>query len=252
MDVCAIWSKSSLGAHWIIKHTMFVQADSVDSILIWMRGCYVLHGISIKWRKGGMLVTECIKNIDEIWKIDRNNRTKFEIRFKNRNKYLKKKTCLCNFDPLKPYFYIVKLRFTGYTLFFSVLLKNLCFEQKYEKNQSLFICKFSVFGDVIFNTFEYVCFRNVYVPIFTIYYGATRESTLHRLVNLMLIRLDQCVDRSAPFLFVYDIRDIISRCGLYLSLGALPFVGTVTPPFWYSHPKVGYRTQQHPLWDSHI
>ena len=27
------------------------------------------------------------------------------------------KTCLYHFDPLKPHFYIVKLRFTGYTLF---------------------------------------------------------------------------------------------------------------------------------------
>ena len=28
------------------------------------------------------------------------------------------KTCLYNFDPLKPLFYVVKLGFTGYTLFF--------------------------------------------------------------------------------------------------------------------------------------
>ena len=84
------------------------------------------------------------------------------------------KTCLYNFDPLKPHFYIVKLGFTGYTLFFLFLLKtidcwhslepphwggsneypqctstiiyvlvltsthNLCFEQKYVKYESLF------------------------------------------------------------------------------------------------------------------
>ena len=35
------------------------------------------------------------------------------------------KTCLYNFDPLKPDFYIVKLRFTGYTLDFLFLLKNI-------------------------------------------------------------------------------------------------------------------------------
>ena len=60
------------------------------------------------------------------------------------------KTYLYNFDPLKPHFYIVKLGFTGYTLFFLFLLKsidcgyslepprrggsneyhNLCFEQE--------------------------------------------------------------------------------------------------------------------------
>ena len=34
------------------------------------------------------------------------------------------KTCLYNFDPLKPHFYIVKLGFTGYTLFFLFLLKT--------------------------------------------------------------------------------------------------------------------------------
>ena len=32
------------------------------------------------------------------------------------------KTCLYNFDPLKPHFYIVKLGFTGYTLFILFLL----------------------------------------------------------------------------------------------------------------------------------
>ena len=38
------------------------------------------------------------------------------------------KTCLYNFDPLKPHIYTVKLGFTdlkGYILFFLVLLKNI-------------------------------------------------------------------------------------------------------------------------------
>ena len=36
------------------------------------------------------------------------------------------KTYLCNFDPLKPHFYIVKLGFTGvYIIFFLFLLKNI-------------------------------------------------------------------------------------------------------------------------------
>ena len=34
-------------------------------------------------------------------------------------------TYLYNFDPLKPHFYIVKLGFTGYTLFFLFLLQNI-------------------------------------------------------------------------------------------------------------------------------
>ena len=35
------------------------------------------------------------------------------------------KTCLYNFDPLKPHFYIVKLGFTGCTLFLLFLHKNI-------------------------------------------------------------------------------------------------------------------------------
>ena len=58
------------------------------------------------------------------------------------------KTCLYNFDPLKPHFFIVKLGFTGVYIIFLisapkhrlwVLVRtahNLCFEQKYEKYQS--------------------------------------------------------------------------------------------------------------------
>ena len=38
---------------------------------------------------------------------------------------------------------------------------DLCYEQKYEKYQSFFIWKFSVFGGEIFNIFELACFRNV-------------------------------------------------------------------------------------------
>ena len=63
------------------------------------------------------------------------------------------RTCLYNFDPLKPHFYIVKLGFTGVYIIFFISAKNidcgyplepphrggsneyqnLCFEQKYEK-----------------------------------------------------------------------------------------------------------------------
>ena len=66
------------------------------------------------------------------------------------------KTCLYNFDLLKPHFYIVKLGFTGVYIIFLISTKkidcgyslepprrggsneyhNLCFEQKYENYQS--------------------------------------------------------------------------------------------------------------------
>ena len=86
------------------------------------------------------------------------------------------KTCLYQIDPLKPHFYIVKLGFTGvYIIFlisaqnidcgYAVLMSthNLCFEQKYEKYQSFFIWKFSVFRGEIFYIFEQARLRNVLV-----------------------------------------------------------------------------------------
>ena len=79
------------------------------------------------------------------------------------------KTCLYNFDPLKPHFYIVKLGFTGVYIIFLISAQkidcgysldeavltstyNLCFEQKYEKyriflseNFHFWVVKFSVY-----------------------------------------------------------------------------------------------------------
>ena len=55
------------------------------------------------------------------------------------------KTCLYNFDPLKPHFYIVKLGFAGVYIIFLIYAKNIdCgysleppkYEQKYEKYQN--------------------------------------------------------------------------------------------------------------------
>ena len=42
------------------------------------------------------------------------------------------KTCLYNFDPLKPKFYIVKLGFTGVCIIFLILLKNIDCEYSLE------------------------------------------------------------------------------------------------------------------------
>ena len=85
------------------------------------------------------------------------------------------KTCLYNFDPLKPHFYLVKLGFIGVYIFFLLLLKNidsgyslepprrggsneyqnLYFEQKYEKYQNVLSVNFHVFfGGKIFFIFE--------------------------------------------------------------------------------------------------
>ena len=66
------------------------------------------------------------------------------------------KTCLYNFDPLKPHFYIVKLGFTGVCIIFLisaqkhrlwVLIRtashNLCLEQKYENIRVFYLKVFS-------------------------------------------------------------------------------------------------------------
>ena len=70
------------------------------------------------------------------------------------------KTCLYNFDPLKPHFYTVKLGFTGvYIIFLTsaqkhtlwVLVRsaspnvNLCFEQTYEKIRVFYLIFFFSF-----------------------------------------------------------------------------------------------------------
>ena len=61
------------------------------------------------------------------------------------------KTCLYNFDPLKPHLYIVKLGFTGVYIIFLISAQNIdlvavltsthnqCFEQKYEKYRIFFL-----------------------------------------------------------------------------------------------------------------
>ena len=84
------------------------------------------------------------------------------------------KTYLCNFDPLKPHFYIVKLGFRGvYIIFFISAQKHRLWysleppqqgsSNKYPQSMfwaevwkipEVFIGKFSVFGDEIFNIFE--------------------------------------------------------------------------------------------------
>ena len=96
---------------------------------------------------------------------------------KNHSAYITK-TCLYNFDPLKPHFYIVKLGFTGVYIIFHIFAQNyrlwvlfkaasneavltsthnLCFEQKYEKYPSfLFVFFLSAnfqFLEVKFSTY---------------------------------------------------------------------------------------------------
>ena len=72
------------------------------------------------------------------------------------------KTCLYNFDPLKPHFYIVKLGFTGVYIIFLISAQkqavltsthNLRFEQKYEKYQNFLSDFFFLFLVVKFSIY---------------------------------------------------------------------------------------------------
>ena len=87
-----------------------------------------------------------------------------------------KKTCLYNFDPLKPHFYIVKLGFTGVYIIFLISAQNIdcgyslepprrgrggsneypqsMFCAEIWKISEFFIWKFSFFGGKIFNIVE--------------------------------------------------------------------------------------------------
>ena len=70
------------------------------------------------------------------------------------------KTCLYNFDPLKPHFYIVKVGFTGVYIIFLISAQNIdcgypiyVFEQKYEKLSEFLYENFHFLGGKIFNIF---------------------------------------------------------------------------------------------------
>ena len=84
------------------------------------------------------------------------------------------KTCLYNFDPLQPHFYIVKLGFAGVYIIFLISAQkhrlwyslepphrggsneyhNLCFEQNYEKYQNFLSENFHFYGGKIFSIFQ--------------------------------------------------------------------------------------------------
>ena len=90
------------------------------------------------------------------------------------------KTRLYNFDPLKPHFYTVKLRFTGVYIIFFISAQNIdcgyslepprwggsneyrqsMFWAEIWKISEFFIWKFSLVGGKIFSVFEQACFRN--------------------------------------------------------------------------------------------
>ena len=79
--------------------------------------------------------------------------------------FLITKTCLYNFDPLKPHFCIVKLGFTGVYIIFLISTKNhrlwilvrtqiMFWAEIWKKIRIFFIWKFSFFDGKIFSIFE--------------------------------------------------------------------------------------------------
>ena len=112
----------------------------------------------------------------------KNNNNKTAVRH-DRAAIFITKTCLYNFDPLKPHFYIVKLGFTGVYIIFLISVQsidcgysltsthNLCFEQKYEKYQKFLsenfhflVVKFSV----LLNRRVFVMFSHVQTKMYEI------------------------------------------------------------------------------------
>ena len=115
------------------------------------------------------------------------------------------KTCLYNFDPLKPHFYIVKLGYTGVYIIFLISAQkyrlwvlvrtastrldkavltsthNLCFEQKYEKYQ-IFYLKFFIFLVVKFSIYlnrrVFVMVPTCYIAILVLYVHQILETGL--------------------------------------------------------------------------
>ena len=81
------------------------------------------------------------------------------------------KTCLYNFDPLKPHFYIVKLGFTGVYIIFLSMLKNIdCGYSSNEYPQSMFwaeIWKISEFFYLKILSFWRWNFQYIWIGVFS-------------------------------------------------------------------------------------
>ena len=92
------------------RHALAVLANSVDPDQL---ACPDLHGLSLNmWLS--------IKNLDQVIWLAGNQKWAWHL-----NLFSIKKTCLCNFDPLKPLFYIVKLGFTGVHIIFIIFARNI-------------------------------------------------------------------------------------------------------------------------------
>ena len=90
---------------------------------------------------------------------------KFSVCLNRRVFVMITKTCLYNFDPLKPHFYVVKLGFTGVYIIFLISVQKhrlwvlvrtasqKCYEQKFEKYLSFFLSENFQFLEVKFSIY---------------------------------------------------------------------------------------------------
>ena len=121
----------------------------------------ILHEWSLNMKQV-LIPVVCEHSIKNHKRLSQRSVITYKINIKCGCKYITK-TCLYNFDPLKPHFYTVKLGLQGYILFFLFLLKNIDCGYSLEppppiiydlsrnmKTIRTFIWKFSFFGGKIF------------------------------------------------------------------------------------------------------
>ena len=126
-------NRCSSNAYTFYKNNYLKQIRRAPADILEQYHCHFVTGVSLLFLKHVHIFTEVRRCVHVITR-----------------------TCLYNCNPLKPHFYIVKLWFTGVSIIFLFLLKNidcgysleplrrggsneyhnLCFEQKYEKYQN--------------------------------------------------------------------------------------------------------------------
>ena len=85
------------------------------------------------------------------------------------------KTCLYNFDPLKPHFYIVKLEFTGVYIIFLISVQNIDCGYIRGKNRRYFLKSVCTVFTASWNRNKFLYKRNISYHIFAFSLLANRE-----------------------------------------------------------------------------
>ena len=163
------------------KITKYIRTNSwgQQSKMFYMESMYIYNALPLAACAGELwnyLLKEKTKTavMQQRWTMEKVSLMSLDVSpVKNSDSDPIMKTCLYNFDPLKPHFYTVKLGFTGVYIIFLILLRNIDCGYSLElphwesmfwagiwKLSEFFILKFSFYGCKIFNIFEKACFRN--------------------------------------------------------------------------------------------